>query len=498
MKHRNRFILTLLTFILLLSSFSVSFAEEEDYIPKTVEEAVYLANKEIEEKYHIPNYYDISQVNKEVWEKYGTIVYGSPHGDVKNGMHRYLGYTPDGMPYGNPVFPRDDWTGGYFDDRNWIEAPWDNPETQSRGAKRNPFNFNGDDQIGEEYTKSMMAGLYKYYPNDTNLSRTDWHKYMLILQPPTKYTPGYARMWHQNAQGQIWYTVMPLPSLSEAENMWPDIEREMQKRNGSGSGGSSQQPSDDGDLDLPDPPKVVLTETREPNVAIKWDTVPLKIGQTGTLTAKLQRNSKSVTWNRYEIVVEQNFQGSVRGTSKVKVVGYDSNFFLSKNNTWYDLQHSGKPKYTVPSNGKPGTVLIAKLTVWSRITDKFPDMPPAPKKPDAPPDSPQYQIYLRKKADYDRLSNVYSTYNSKEDKTPTIIPVTGYNFSEYARYHQEFNNFVNSHIKRYVSIEGSNKTVYWFRKSEVSASAQSKNTIIHIPHVPGKGGLDPGILVPKN
>lgn len=294
---------------------------------------------------------------------------------------------------------------------------------------------------------------------------------------------------------------------------------------------------------LPEPPNPIVTDTRSPNVAIKWDKIPLKINESSTLTPKLQRNSSSVTWNRYQIDVIQDFQGTIRGTSTIKKVEYSQDFMLKKASSWFDLNIGGKPKYTVPSNGKPGTMLIAKLTVWSRLTDPFPGLPPAPQKPqpkvpkpsypkpspptppphDAPDDawsayyselahynslmepwreyyayinSPEYQEYLLRLADYNKLVSVRSVYNTLEDGNPELIPVKGYNFPEYAVYHAEYNSFIGNHLKRYVAIEGTPKALYWFRRQEVSSTAEAKNTIVHIPENPGEGGIDPGIIIP--
>ena len=294
---------------------------------------------------------------------------------------------------------------------------------------------------------------------------------------------------------------------------------------------------------LPEPPNPIVTDTRSPNVAIKWDKIPLKINESSTLTPKLQRNSSSVTWNRYQIDVIQDFQGTIRGTSTIKKVEYSQDFMLKKDSSWFDLNIGDKPKYTVPSNGKPGTMLIAKLTVWSRLTDPFPGLPPAPQKPqpevpkpsypppsppsppphDAPDDawsayyselahydslmepwrayyayinSPEYQEYLLRLADYNKLVSVRSVYNTLEDGNPELIPVEGYNFPEYAAYHDEYNSFIGDHLKRYVAIEDTPKALYWFRRQEVSSTAEAKNTIVHIPENPGKGGLDPGIIIP--
>jgi hypothetical protein len=102
----KRIIIAFLIILLLLPFHAFTAA------PSSVEEAVRLANEEIESQYGMPDYYDISKVNKAMWEKYGALVYGSPHGDKKGNDQRYIGYTPDGVPFGSPTFPRDAWTGG--------------------------------------------------------------------------------------------------------------------------------------------------------------------------------------------------------------------------------------------------------------------------------------------------------------------------------------------------------------------------------------------------
>lgn len=190
----------LVALVVLCSSFA--FAEEvttneegmfdPNYVP-SLEEAIQVANEEVLEVTGVPGFYDLSQVNRDMYDKYGVIVYGEPHGDTKGSESRYVGYTPDGEPFGNPVFPRDSWAGGTFDERNWIAEPWTNTALREQfGIKHSAFNGT------EEFADNMRAGLLKYYPEDTDGSRTDWHKYMQILQPPTEYAPGMARMWHVN------------------------------------------------------------------------------------------------------------------------------------------------------------------------------------------------------------------------------------------------------------------------------------------------------------
>lgn len=276
------------------------------------------------------------------------------------------------------------------------------------------------------------------------------------------------------------------------------------------------------------PPVTVWDEPRSLNVAIKWDKVPLQIGQTSPITSKIKRDSSNYTWSRYEIYVTENFQGDIRREIKVKDVGYNKDFMLKKGSNWFDLEHGGKAKYTVPSNGKPGTELITKIKAWTRIDNSnIPTIPPRPPKPTPPPGPPsppdeddpdsawssyyrelddyerEYEEYLEKLeiwkmkiADIEKLESVHYTYFSVvEDKNPKRIPATGYNFAQYKAYHDSYNSFIDRHLKRYVSIEGDSKRLIWFTKADKLGQAESKNVIVHKPANPKKGGLDPGIIV---
>lgn len=276
------------------------------------------------------------------------------------------------------------------------------------------------------------------------------------------------------------------------------------------------------------PPVTVWDEPRSLNVAIKWDKVPLQIGKTSPITSKIKRDSSNYTWSRYEIYVTENFQGDIRREIKVKDVGYNKDFMLKKGSNWFDLEHGGKAKYTVPSNGKPGTELITKIKAWTRIDNSnIPTIPPRPPKPTPPPGPPsppdeddpdsawssyyrelddyerEYEEYLEKLeiwkmkiADIEKLESVHYTYFSVvEDKNPKRIPATGYNFAQYKAYHDSYNSFIDRHLKRYVSIEGDSKRLIWFTKADKLGQAESKNVIVHKPANPKKGGLDPGIIV---
>lgn len=526
----RRIIVLLLVLTFLLSSLTV-FAES-NHLPQpeeSVEEAIKRANEELGY-----DYYDLSKVNKEVYEKYGVLVYGSPSGDKdSNGEYRYLGTMPDGTEYTNYNRMHDDWAGGVLDTRNWIKDPWNDPNIS--GASKSPFNNN------PEWNDAMIAGLkYAYGDGITSGAIGDWTKYVQILQPPTDGTWGMGRMWHVTSAGKIWYITFPITPLefdiNTPENFVPKPPQ------------------------LP-PPKVTQAP-RSPQVAIKWDTVPLKISQSSTITGKIRRDT-SFTWVEYLFEVEQVFNGASKGKKTIKTVTFSQDKFFQPRTTakdWYTEEP--KPSFSVPSNGKPGTVLIARLKAKIRYNETFPSLPPAPQKPqpevykpnyskpskpwrpwapdkpdkDAPDEewdayweeyeiyeeeydvyleeldvyneligpwdeyeayisTPEYKQYLLEKEDYDQLVSVRGRYNILEDKDPELIPVEGYNFGEYAAYHSAFNSFVSSHYKRHVKIEDYPIALYWFTRSHVEAQAESKNTIVDNTTAPTPGGMDPGIIV---
>lgn len=182
----RRIIILLLALALLLSSIIV-FAENNPLPPPvdSLEEAVRKANEEIGY-----DYYELTKVNKEVYSKYGVLVYGSPSGDKdSNGEYRYLGASPDGAEFTNFTRMHDDWIGGVLDTRNWILEPWLDQETRKRGARENDFNNNS------EWDDAIIAGMmYAYGDSITSGSITEWSKYVQILQPPTGNTWRMGRM----------------------------------------------------------------------------------------------------------------------------------------------------------------------------------------------------------------------------------------------------------------------------------------------------------------
>lgn len=193
--------------LLLLSSLSVLADKIQigPNQPETIEEAVTLANTEIGYEY-----FEQDKVHKEVWKEYLSLVYGSPHGDKKGKEYRYLGKTPQEEPFTNIAFPHDAWAGGYLDDREWLEAPWNEGY-----AKDNRFNNN------EDYEISIELGLAMFYGGAFRWEKEDWYKCVQVMQPPTDYTFGMGRMWHRTATG-IWYVTIPMVPLLYTEDMLPE------------------------------------------------------------------------------------------------------------------------------------------------------------------------------------------------------------------------------------------------------------------------------------
>ncbi|MBP7279349.1 MAG: hypothetical protein KBA11_08055 [Sedimentibacter sp.] len=210
----RRIIALIMTAIFLLSSpISVLSSSYPDNIylewgpeqPETLEEAVTMANTEIGYEY-----FDIKEANRDLWENSMPkfLVYGSPHGDKKDGEYRYLGHTPEEEPFTNIKYPHDAWAGGYLDDRNWIEFPWRDKQCQDMGAKENSFNNNPN------YEDCIKYGLKLYYEGYVKGTKHDWYKCVQILQPPTDYTFGMGRMWHKDAgTGKVWYITIPIIPL---------------------------------------------------------------------------------------------------------------------------------------------------------------------------------------------------------------------------------------------------------------------------------------------
>ena len=160
--------------------------------------------------------------------------YGEPYSFTgKFNEYRYLGYTPQGLPNGNPSHPFDEWNGGILETRNWLKDPWTDdsvkkkiasilgvtkddvkemfPEALSRsirdipqirekilwGLILNPYN--GEFIVGEGPGQGIN------YP---------WEEKIMVYYPPTEETWGRGSMWHYSKQnGKLYYFNIWIPNV---------------------------------------------------------------------------------------------------------------------------------------------------------------------------------------------------------------------------------------------------------------------------------------------
>jgi hypothetical protein len=175
-------------------------------------------------------YYDIHQINKQMWDKYEVLVYGGPQSvpakdqdKDKNGEYRYLGYTPMGDLMPNHNFLADHPATTTINNYDWIKEPWYNEALS--GIRNKIFDNNPADEL---YIKAALADPNNYgNVFDYNLppkNADHWYEVTKILQPRTDYTPGLGRLWHRwdsNGDGikENWYITVFIPA-----KLPPDVE----------------------------------------------------------------------------------------------------------------------------------------------------------------------------------------------------------------------------------------------------------------------------------
>ncbi|MTI70045.1 MAG: hypothetical protein FH751_07320 [Firmicutes bacterium] len=191
--------------------FNIGLVIAESNLPTNLKDAVKKANDDLGHKY-----YDVNRVNKDVWKKYGVLVYGDTYGDRDSkGEPRYLGKNPLGEPFPNYKRKMDGYDGGYLDDRNWIDEPWLDNDVSNKVGHISDTNYD----YNEEYRKNFVEGMEVAYPDIFKGKDKEWEKYFHVLSPPTDHTWGMARMWHKKVDGSIWYLTVPL-----APNILPRFE----------------------------------------------------------------------------------------------------------------------------------------------------------------------------------------------------------------------------------------------------------------------------------
>lgn len=229
-------IISILLLVLALSA-GIAFAGTFDGLPEDITKSLQLANKEIYQKYGYMDYYAYKNenelpVNKDLLRTRALIVFGSPHDhDPATGHNRYLGETMAGEKYTNTLFRHDpNPTPGLINDWNWIPNPWRSDKVkQFLKDQLEPRLIGNNFNENPEFNDSIIRGLESYHQGDgakINFVRdnTPWHTYVHVLQPPTDYTWGMGRMWHQRPDGIRYLTVPMAPLIKESV---PDFSTEL-------------------------------------------------------------------------------------------------------------------------------------------------------------------------------------------------------------------------------------------------------------------------------
>jgi len=198
--------------------------------PRNFNEAVSYSNKDIQLRYKYPGsfYKNKSEKGRSLrWDnnyRVGNnqtqlLVYGTPWGDYKNGIQRYLGYTLEDVGVTNINYPFDDPDFTIVDNLNWIKAPWDSKTVQKvvrekeGGVLQNNY-FNGK----LIFRQPAYIGLSTERNNGkpivgSKAKNIPWEQYMHVCMPPTQYTWGIGRMWYWK-NGYPYYKTVMLPPYS--------------------------------------------------------------------------------------------------------------------------------------------------------------------------------------------------------------------------------------------------------------------------------------------
>lgn len=174
----------------------------------SIEKAVQTANQEIGWEH-----FKLDKVNKDIWDKYEVLVYGSPETvpakdqDKTNGEYRYLGYTPLGELMPNPNFPPDDPASTVINNWSWIKEPW-TVEALNVRKILSWDNLQENEPYIKEALDEKYGSLFQY--NTAPKNAENWYQVTKVLQPRTSVTPGLGRLWH-NWNGSYWYITVIIP-----------------------------------------------------------------------------------------------------------------------------------------------------------------------------------------------------------------------------------------------------------------------------------------------
>ncbi|WP_066497540.1 DUF5704 domain-containing protein [Abyssisolibacter fermentans] len=207
-------ILIFLSMLLIFTCIGVLVQADDDInhlIPDvSYEEVVNQANDELETKFGLEQYFEEENRIKaklcdDTYYQYKVISYGEPTGTYNEdvGEYRYLGTTTTGERIPNYKYPYDKKSNRKFDDMSWIEDPFFNSRVLESYPDVLPTDF---DDSRDDYKEQFIEGMkLQHGPYFENKPDVPWEQYMHIVQPPTKYAFGLARLWHISNDGSLWY-----------------------------------------------------------------------------------------------------------------------------------------------------------------------------------------------------------------------------------------------------------------------------------------------------
>ena len=159
--------------------------------------------------------------------------YGEPFSFTnKFGEYRYIGYTPQGLPNGNPSHPFDDWGGGILETRQWMDDPWKDNGVRNKIA--NQLGVSKDD-VDKMFPKDLSIAVRDYPQIRENILwglilnpyngefiigkgpgqgiEYPWEKKIIVYYPPTPETWGRGSMWHYSKyDGKLYYFLVWIPN----------------------------------------------------------------------------------------------------------------------------------------------------------------------------------------------------------------------------------------------------------------------------------------------
>ncbi|SHH68851.1 hypothetical protein SAMN02745135_01680 [Caloranaerobacter azorensis DSM 13643] len=136
----------------------------------------------------------------------GLVVYGLPtdvdNNDYREDRYRYLGFDINGQPYSNIDFPNDVSSGLHPKDKHWIYRPWEDDRViSSRNGIDSPSIYY---RTQKDQAKQWLSTMVWQDPSTGEVTRAVDDGYtpdelletFHIQSPPSKYTNGTARGWH--------------------------------------------------------------------------------------------------------------------------------------------------------------------------------------------------------------------------------------------------------------------------------------------------------------